>query len=220
MTCYTLPNCCDPIWLSMSYADSCMVLFCLSYVCWNLLWGHRCLQVPLSQSPLSILLQITHWATLTLPNGLLHETILDRTVRNCSEKGRHFQNILGRWLDEPSVYHHVLLADNRVESEAISGAHWEIKLIPKPVWRRLKTSFPLHFHFFALLSGFKPSSCNITDATAASLTSGGATIVVFIQTVPSNAGHHTQTTPGAADGWCVCIYIYIYTHTLYTHFTS
>lgn len=47
----------------------------------------------------------------------LHTTIWEVVFRNCLEKGRCFQQILGRWLDESSVYHHLPQANFNLSNQ-------------------------------------------------------------------------------------------------------
>ena len=67
------------------------------------------LEVPLAHVTLCI--YVYNKSQTDMPDGLLHRTIWNNTARNCLEKGRRFQKILGRWLDEPSVYRHLSRAD-------------------------------------------------------------------------------------------------------------
>ena len=60
---------------------------------------------------------------------VFEKNIWKGATRNCLEKGKHFQKILGRWLEQPSVYHH-LRGDNSgrarppTEPVVISNSCW------------------------------------------------------------------------------------------------
>lgn len=85
---------------------------------------------------------------LTWHDGLFQRNILQVILGNSFEKGKYFQEILGRLLDWRSVYHSLsgvnfFQSNQQWESTTTRGSSWSIKLVPKPVKERAKTYFPL-----------------------------------------------------------------------------
>lgn len=90
--------------------------------------------------------------------GLLHGTIWRRTTRKWVflTKSEHFQNIIGRWPDKPSVCRRLAptSSDQQQESAATSRARWWIALLPKSAERRVRTFSPSRRAFSDVLHSY------------------------------------------------------------------
>ncbi len=119
---------------------------------------------------------------MTAPDGLSHTTIWEDSIGNHLKKGRHFEKILGRWLDKPSICHRQSWTDfNQSDQQTIGPVERVGK--SNSYWReKCGTSFHQakpSVLFFALLSikKYSPGLIELMLA-ASSLTTSIATIVV------------------------------------------
>lgn len=71
-------------------------------------------------------------------------------------KSEHFQNIIVRWPDKPSVCRRLAptSSDQQQESAATSRARWWIALLPKSAERRVRTSSPSRRAFSDVLHSY------------------------------------------------------------------
>lgn len=95
---------------------------------------------------------------LTCQMVCFRKNIWKGATRNCLEKGKHFQKILGRWLEEPSVYHY-LHGDN----SGIARPPAEPVVISKSCWSRERSK-----NIFSIKKAFSTARCSSLNEAAVS----------------------------------------------------